>query len=314
MVGLKEDNGKECKMIDFRLIREKVLTYVCVLIPLIGFVLFSLVPMIISFVMQFTKMEGFDLATMQWNFFENFLFVFTDKTFYLSIGVTLVLALSQLISLCIALFVSVAISKKPYGYKTFQVIFFVPYICSSVAVSLMWMWMFDADTGIINTVLQGIFGASARVNWFGDKNAYPWMIIIATCWQAPGYGIVMFKAALGQVEPSLYEASGIDGANGRQQFFHITLPSIAPVTFYLLMTGIIAGLQLFDMPKLFGEESWLGTMGPENSGLTTVLYIYNTYYNFGELPRASVMSWLLFAIIFLISFINMKLKNKWVDE
>ena len=131
MVGLKEDNGKECKMIDFRLIREKVLTYVCVLIPLIGFVLFSLVPMIISFVMQFTKMEGFDLATMQWNFFENFLFVFTDKTFYLSIGVTLVLALSQLISLCIALFVSVAISKKPYGYKTFQVIFFVPYICSS---------------------------------------------------------------------------------------------------------------------------------------------------------------------------------------
>lgn len=302
------------KTINKSRLKEKIAIYFCISIPLVGFVLFSLTPMAISFAMQFTSMIGFDLSSMKWNYFENFKYVLSDPTFYLSLRVTLFLALSQIISLAIALFIAVQISKKPYAHRFFQIVFFIPYICSSVAVSLMWMWMFDADTGIINTVLEAVFGSGARVGWFTDERAYPWMIIIATCWQAPGYGIVMYKSALGQVSPSLYEASSVDGANGWNQFVHITLPAISPVTFYLLMTGIIAGLQLFDMPKLFGEGSWLGTMGPNNSGLTTVLYIYNTYYNFSELPRASVMSWMLFAVIFVISLINMKVKKRWVEE
>lgn len=294
--------------------KEVLFAYLFVSIPIIGYVIFTLVPIIISFIMQFTTMDGFDISTMKWNNFANFKYVFNDKDFWLSIGVTLLLSINQLISLGVALFISVMLSKKPFGHKIFQAIYFIPYICSSVAVSLMWMWMFDSDTGIINSILEAIGGAGARVNWFGDKAAYPWMIIIACVWQAPGYGIVMYKAALSQVNPTLYEAGDVDGAGPWKKFFHITLPAIAPTTFFLLMTGIITGLQTFDIAKLFADGSWLGTSGPENIGLTTVLYIYNTFYNFNELPRASVMSWALFIVIFIVSMINFRLRKKWVDE
>lgn len=297
-----------------KLPREAMYAYLFVGIPIVAYIIFTLIPLAISFVMQFTSMEGFDLASMKWNSFENFKYVFKDKDFYLSIGVTLLLSVNQFISLFIALFISVLLAKKPFGHKVFQVIYFIPYICSSVAVSLMWMWMFNADTGIVNSILEAIGGPSARVDWFNDKAAYPWMIIIACVWQAPGYGIVMYKAALSQVNPSLYEAGDIDGASPWKKLTKITLPAIAPTTFFLLMTGIIAGLQIFDMAKLFSDGTWLGTAGPENIGLSTVLYIYKTFYDFNELPRASVMSWALFIIIFIVSVINFKLRNKWVDE
>lgn len=294
--------------------REARMAYIFVAIPLFGFVAFALLPMIISFCMQFTSMTGFDLGTMEWNHFENFKYVFSDPDFYLSISVSLFLSISQFISLAVALFISVMLHNKPFGSKLFQVIYFIPYICSSVAVSLMWMWMFDVDTGIVNTILEMIAGPAARVNWFKSTTAYPFMIIIATVWQAPGYGIVMYKGALNQVNPSLYEAGSIDGVGVWKKFTHITMPAIAPTTFYLIMTGIIAGLQTFDMAKMFAGNAWTGTSGPENVGLTAVLYIYNTFHDYGELPRASVMSWALFIVIFTISMINFKMKKKWVDE
>ncbi len=294
--------------------REVLFAYLFVSIPIIGYIIFTLIPLILSFIMQFTTMDGFDLSTMQWNNFANFKYVYRDKDFWLPIGVSFLISINQIISLLIALFMSVILSKKPFGHKFFQIIYFIPYICSSVAVSLMWKWMFDTDTGIINSILQAIGGVEARINWFGDKSAYPWMIIIACVWRSPGYGIVMYKAALGQVSPSLYEASDVDGAGVWKKFTHVTLPAIAPTTFFLLMTGIISGLQTFDIAKLFADGSWLGTSGPENIGLTTVLYIYNTFYNFNELSRASVMSWALFVVILIVSVINFRLKRKWVDE
>lgn len=312
-IGVKASEAAVRKMRK-RISREAIAAYIFVSIPLIGYLIFHVFPIVISFCMQFTSMTGLDLSTMKWNNFENFKRVFTDATFYKSIGVTFLLYLSQLISLALALFISVMINNKPAGHKVFQVIYFIPYICSSVAVSLMWMWMFDVDTGIINTVLEMIGGPEARVDWFGSTTAYPIMIIIAIVWQAPGYGIVMYKAALNQVSPALYEAADVDGAGAWKKFLKITFPAIAPTTFYLLMAGIIAGLQIFDMAKMFAGTSWLGTSGPENSGLTSVLYIYNTFHDYGELPRASVMSWVLFVIIFIVSMINFRFKKKWVDD
>ncbi len=312
--GKRKTLDTEIRQKKNRISREAMMAYIFVSIPLIGYLLFSMFPMVVSFCMQFTSMTGLDLSTMEWNHFENFKRVFSDPNFYLSLSVTVLLSSSQFISLGVALFISVMLHNKPFGSKLFQVIYFIPYICSSVAVSLMWMWMFDVDTGIVNTILEMIGGPQARVNWFQSTTAYPFMIIAATVWHAPGYGIVMYKAALNQVNPSLYEAGDVDGVGVWKKFTHITLPAIAPTTFYLLMTGIIAGFQTFEMAKMFAGNAWLGTSGPENVGLTTVLYIYNTFHDYGELSRASVMSWILFIIIFTVSMINFKFKKKWVDE
>ncbi len=295
---------------------EKIFAYICVCIPLFGFTMFSVVPLLISLISTFTTMEYYDLNTMTWNNFETFKVVLSDDDFWKSLLVTLMLSMSQLISLIVALFISFLLSKKPRGRKIFQILFFIPYICSSVATAYMWMTMFDPNYGIINSVLVAIFGESARVSWTADPAAYVAAIIITTVWQAPGYGIVMYKAAFDAVNPSLYEASDIDGASAWKKFWRITFPSIAPTTFYLLMTGIIAGLQTFDIAKLFASwsaDSWTGTAGPDNIGLTTVFYIYREgtlYYN---IPAASVASWGLFLVILTLSLINYKLRKRWVN-
>ena len=102
----------------------------------------------------------------------------------------------------------------------------------------------------------------------------------------------------------------MDGANGFQQFWKITLPAIAPTTFYLLMSGVIAGLLSFDIPKMFSGDNWTGEAGPDYMGLTLVLYIYNKGTKFNDMPAASVMSWVLFVITFIVSFILFKLRNR----
>lgn len=293
---------------------ERILAYLFVLIPIFGYLFFNVFPLIISFIIQFGSMDYYLLDTFAWNNFENFVFVYTNPDFYLSIGVTLMLSTSQLISLLIALFMSVLLSKKPFGHKVFQVIYFIPYICSSVATALMWGRMFNPDYGIVNDILVKLFGEGAKVDWLQNAAAYPWLIIIATIWQAPGYGIVMYKAALNQVNPSLYEAADIDGASSFKKFWRITLPSIAPTTFFLLMAGIINGLQIFDLAKLFGSSSWTGEAGPGNIGLSTAFLIYKYGTEYYNMPVASVMSWALFIVIFVISVINFNLRKKWVDE
>lgn len=296
---------------------EKLFAYICVCLPLLGFTLFSIVPLCISFTTMFTTMEYYDMNSMTWNNFETFKIVLSDGDFYKSILVTLMLSLSQLISLIVALFISFLLSKKPRGRKIFQILFFIPYICSSVATAYMWMTMFDPDYGIINSFIVSIFGESARVSWTTDPTAYVAAIVITIVWQAPGYGIVMYKAAFDAVNPSLYEASDIDGASAWKKFWRITFPSIAPTTFYLLMAGIIAGLQTFDIARLFASwassAAWAGAAGPDNIGLTTVFYIYKEGTLYANIPAASVASWVLFIIILVLSLINYKLRKRWVN-
>ncbi|MCQ2742210.1 MAG: sugar ABC transporter permease [Bacilli bacterium] len=288
---------------------------IAVSIPLLSYLIFNFFPLMISFALQFCSIENSDLSTMVWNNFGNFKEVFADPKFYLSIGVTFFVTLAQFISLAISLFISVLLHKKPIGAKLFAVLFFIPYICSSVATAMMWQWMFNSQRGIINTILVALAGEGARVNWFSDADAYRWTIIIATVWAAPGYGIVMYKAALNAVNPTLYEAADIDGANSLKKFVKITLPSIAPTTFYLLMTGIIAGLQSFDIANMFALIYSHDTIGgPQNAGLTLVRYIYYEATEGHNMGIAAVMSWVLFIIVFIASFINFRTRRKWVNE
>lgn len=176
----------------------------------------------------------------------------------------------------------------------------------------MWQWMFNANYGIINTVLK-MLGSENGVNWMNDPKAFTPMLIITIVWQAPGYGIVLYIAALTGVNPSLYEAAKIDGAGRWRQFTSITFPAISPTTFFLLMLGLINGMQTFDIAKIFAGDSWTGAAGPNDMGLTTVLYIYNKGVMFNNMPVASVMSFVLFIIIFIITVLNFKLGNKWVN-
>lgn len=295
-----------------RIKKEGIYGTVFAVLPLVGFVLFSLVPLLIAFYTMFMGMEGYRFDTMHWNGFANFKAAFTDKRFGLSLGISAYVTLGHLIGLVVSLGTSVVLSQKLKGSKFFTVLFFIPYICSSVATAVMWRQMFNGSNGIINEILK-FLGSENGIDWMNDPKAYTPMLIIVIAWQAPGYGIVMFTAALTGVNRTLYEAAEIDGAGKWKQFTAITMPAISPTTFYLLLAGIINGLLTFDIARIFTGESWSGAAGPKDMGLTSVLYIYYQGVQFRNMPVASVMSMVLFLIIMVITVINYKLGDKWVS-
>ena len=127
-------------------------------------------------------------------------------------------------------------------------------------------------------------------------------------WSGTGYGIILYGAALTNVNNSLYEAAKVDGANTFQSFLHVTLPAISPTTFYLLITGIIGALQEFARPQIIS-----GTGGPNNAGVTVVFYLYRNAFQYYNMGVASATAWLLAAIIVVLTVINFAVSRLWVS-
>ena len=282
------------------------------LIPLIGYLMFQLVPLCVAISTMFVDMKGYQLDTMKWNNFATFKEVLTDEKFWISLTRTLGLLMTQFVGLFIALVTSTLLAQKYRGTKVYTALFFVPYICSSVAITIMWMTMFNNDYGVINEIIENFFGESSRINWYTKPGPFFAMMFIITVWQAPGYGIVMYNAAFTQVPKSLYEAASIDGAGKFRQFWNITMQSIRPTTFFLIMAGIINGLQTFAIPMLLSStlgNAWTGAAGPDDAGLVTMLYVYNTGITFNEIPKAAVMSFVLFIIIMTLTIINFRIER-----
>lgn len=292
--------------------------FAIVLIPLAAYVIFNGFPILISFVSMFTDMRKNNLSTMHWNNFENFIGytdaygefhhgVFNDPRFWKAWGVTLWLACAQIVSLSIALMIAYLLEQKIKGAKVFQVLFFIPYICSSIAVSVMWSWIFAYKNGILNAILH------TNINWLNNvdnPHTLTWAVFVTILWTAPCYGIVMYKAALKNVNPALYEAASIDGANGFQKFWYITFPGIKSVTYFLVLAGITAGLTVFDQVTVLAPVQWTQVAGPEDAGLTVMYYIYLQGVESSEMEYAAVMSWMLFVVMFSFSFVFIKLRDK----
>ena len=262
--------------------KQSVLAFGMAVVPFIGFLIFSIFPLVISFIALFCNVNLHNLFDIQWNDFAGFKSVFVPRYAFELFGFDL----------------------AKYFYKSIWI---------TLWVALMWKWIFNAKAGILNT----IFGTN--VDWLHNPQTMTWCIIVAIIWQAPGYGIAMYKSAINNVGSSLYEAASLDGANGFQKFWHVTVPSIAPTTFYLLLSGISAGLLTYDIAVLVIEDAW-GIPGGEGSmGLTMMRLVYflmtntNTTDSNGVsymVSCAAVVSWLLFIVTAVLSIIVFKKRQK----
>ena len=171
--------------------RRSLYGFVTAAIPLVGYLIFSGFPVVISFIIQFADMDRFDLDSLKWNNFANFSAVFTDGRFWHSIAITLWLLATQFVSLFIALVMAALLYRHVKGSKIFQIIYFVPYICSTIAISVMWMWIFDgslhADGITRGGVLNSILGTN--INWLDNPDnpaTLTWAIFVSIVWRAPG--------------------------------------------------------------------------------------------------------------------------------
>lgn len=277
-------------------------------IPLIGFVLFGFLPLVISIWLSLRSLHGFQLINSTWVGLDNFIYVLKDTRFYKSVLNTMYASLSVPISMMISLLIAVLLNQNIKGKIIFRTIFFIPFVCSIVAVSIMWKWMLDANYGIINDMLShiGIIGP----DWLGNSKYLMPAMILMGIWSGMGFNIIIFSAALTNVDYSCYEAAEIDGAGKFRKFFSITIPSISPTTFYLLIMGLIGAFQDFARFQIMAPGG-----GPNESGLTIVYYLYSMGFEnviiYG-MGLASAVAWILAIFIIGITFFNFKLSKKWV--
>ena len=204
----------------------------------------------------------------------------------------------MVISLCVAYL----LTKNVKGKKIFRTIYFIPYVCSVVAVVLMWKWIFDTNYGVFNTII------GQKLDWVGKPDLFRTVVIVMSIWGGCGFQIILYSAALTNISPSLYEAARMDGANAFQCFWHITLPGVSPTTFYLLVTGLIGSLQSFANTQVLAADG-----GPDNAGVTIGFYLYRDAFEYFKMGEASASAWLLAIMIMIITVINFAVSRKWVN-
>ncbi len=292
--------------------RDGVSGLLMALPPVIGFAIFGLIPQVVSLWLSFQEAHSFDFAQSVFVGFRNFGEILSDKSFYLAIGYTVFYMIPTFVCIALGLAIAVLISNKGLrGKKFFRSVFFVPYVCSVVATTVMWYWIFEEDYGILNGILVSSFGEGARVGWLSTETPFRMAMLFMLIWSGCGYNIILYQSAIASVDNTLYEAADIDGATSAQKFFHITWPSIMPTTFFMFIMGVINGLQAFTTQQVWGDQ--VGGQGPNQSALTAVYYIYRkawvepTTYGMGY---ASAASWILALLIGLVTVINFRVKKR----
>ncbi|MCL2370096.1 MAG: sugar ABC transporter permease [Firmicutes bacterium] len=276
--------------------------------PILGFLIFGLAPMFLAVTMSFMDIPGYMLNRGAFVGFENYSRLFQMDQFWRSIRVTLVNGVTMPISLILALIVANFLNRNKVGTKLFRTVFFIPFVCSAVAVAMMWRWMFNTEFGIINNIITS-FGGTRR-NWLGNPTYVTWAMIISGVWGGMAFGILLFSAALHNVPKAYYEAAKIDGAGSVRQFFSVTLPGISPTMFFLVTLGIIGMLQ--DFTRFY---VMLDLGAGNNAGLTAVFLLYRMAFvdNFTYgIAMASALSIVLAIGIIIVTRINFILSKWWV--
>ena len=297
--------------------KEQIAGMLFASIPVIGFVLFGFIPLVFSLFMSFSDVPNFMIDSIQLysidNLFQNYISIFQDEKFYKAIVNTLYAAISLPLSMILGLFLAVLLNQKLKGSKAFRTIFFIPYVCSIVALTLMWRTLLDKNYGVINDFLN-LFGVE-DIAWLTDPNFFMLGMIIMITWCNTGFNLILYSAALTNISPSYYEAAEMDGAGSFRKFFKITLPLLSPTTFYLFVVGLIGALQEFTRFQAINavNSNLISPTGPNDSGLTIVFYLYNKAFGeAGGLGEAAAVSWVLTIMTIVLTAINFLGSKKWV--
>lgn len=234
----------------------------------------------------------------------------TDPFFFRTIKNTVILLFTgSLLQHFFAIPLAIMLNNKLLkGRNLFKAAYFLPYITSTVAVTLIFSQLFDTNFGWLNFIIKDIFG-SEKVLWLTDPTAIKASLSIILNWKYIGWNTIIYLAGLQAIPSELYEAAIVDGATKLQQHFKITLPLLLPIIFFAVTLSIIGGMQIFDEPYvLLGGYDMMG--GPRNSGLTAAFYLLYTAFRAARLGRGSAIAWLLFFIILIMTLINKYITRK----
>ncbi len=284
---------------------EAISGYLFLLPSLIIFLSLIVFPVLFSAFLSFTDWNFTSgLGGIRWVGISNYQSLFSDKLFGYGFRNTFVYALTVVpISLIFAVVLAFCLNDKVFMRRTLRTVFFIPYISNAVAMATLFKFLFRNE-GPINVILQNFFGMTQRMRWLSSNDLNKIPIIALMVWQAIGYEMVIYMAAMQDIPGELYEAAQIDGAGKVRQFFSITLPMITPTTFYLLIIEMIGTFKVFTSVHIISGNG---------RGNTSILVkIYQDAFSTYKFGYASTEAWVLFAIILVLTLILFRTQNKWV--
>lgn len=286
--------------------KEAIQGYIFILPWLIGLLVFTLGPLIFSFIGSFTNYD----ITSQMDFIglDNYRRMFTrDPLFWKSLSNTLYyVIISVPASIVGAIIIALLMNQDIPGIRFFRTIYYLPSILSGVGVYFLWMQLLNPQSGLVNIILSW-FGIDGPV-WLFDPQWTKPALIFMNLWKVGG-SMLLYLASLQAIPKQLYEAASIDGAGSIRKFFNITLPMMTPIIFFDLITSLIGAFQVFQEAYVMSQN---GSGGPANSMLFFNLHMWNKAFVNFEMGYAMAMSWILFISVFILTIINLKLAPRWV--
>ncbi|MBA3873705.1 MAG: sugar ABC transporter permease [Chloroflexota bacterium] len=278
--------------------RRNITGYIFIAPFILGFLLWFLIPAIVAGYLTFQKWDL--ISAPKFVGLDNITHLFNDPLLLLSLKATFVYTfLSVPLSLLLSFFLATLINREFRGIAIFRTIYYLPSIVPAIANALLWAWMFNTEFGLINVIVRALGGN--KVAWLQSTTWAIPAFVILTLWGAGG-SMIIFLAGLQGIPDIYYEAAEIDGAGRWTKLRHITLPLMSPIIFFNFVLGLINTFQIFTIAYLITG----GTGGPENSTLFLVLYIYRTGFRSQNMGYASALSWVLFIILMVLSFIIFK--------
>ena len=272
---------------------------------IIGLLVFTIGPIIVSFYLSFTQYDV--LSPPQFIGLENYRnALFVDELFWSSLKRTLVYSVFVVpLGLLGSLLLAMLLNRQSKAIGVFRTFFFLPSLTPTVALALLWIWLFDPNYGLINQVV-GAVGLQGP-GWFASADWALPSIIITSLWAGwGGSTMLIFLAGLQGVERSLLEAADIDGANAWMKFRHVTLPMISPTMFFNFILGMIAAMQVFTVAYVATEG------GPRYATWFLALHIFNQAFSYFQMGYASALAWLFVVVLLIFTVIQLRASRSWV--
>ncbi len=285
---------------------RKRLTAYCFLLPnLIGFLVFTLIPVVAALGLSFMRWDSYNPT--QFVGLQNFRIMLRDSSFRISFWNTIYFTCATVpLTVIVSLVLALALDKGLKGLSVFRAIHFFPHIASTVAVAVVWQFLYNADMGPINMFLKTM-GVTDPPRWTASVTWAMPAVIIMGVWKSAGYYMIMFLAGLQGIPNHLYEAATIDGANGWHRFRYVTLPLLTPTLFFVIIMNLIYSFKVFDQIYIMTQG------GPGRATSVLVYYIYVQAFVNQNFGYASAMAFVLFLILLVITIVQFRLQEKWVQ-
>lgn len=273
---------------------------------LFGIFVFYIFPFIQNFWFSFNEVNKFNVATFYG--LNNYLEMCKDKELWKALGNTLLyVGVTVPLGLMLSLFVAALLNTKIKGTSFYRTIYFLPSVTMSAAVAMVWKWIYNEQYGLLNAAMKA--SGFAPHGWITDPKTALFMVMLVGIWGTVGYNMIILLAGMQGISRSYYEAAAVDGASGIHQFFKITVPMLSPTIFFVMITSIISGFQVFDtIYMMIGKANTA-----YRSTQTLVMMFYRNAFDYGHKGYAAAISILIFSIIMLVTVIQMIGQRKWVN-